>query len=150
MRNSGNNQDMQAKLINWMMGRNGFDDFARAALGFAVVAMLLQFIFGIFSGFLSSLFSYISLALFIYAGFRVLSKNVIARQRENREWIKRWTPIVIPCRRKYSQFKEWKTYHKEYKIMTCKTCGQSLRIPKGKGKVRVTCPKCRNVFEDQA
>ncbi len=41
---------------------------------------------------------------------------------------------------------EWDKYHKTHKIYKCKSCGQTLRVPKGKGKVKVTCPVCKSSF----
>lgn len=144
------NGNWQSKLVTFMMGRNGMDDCARAMIGFAVSAMVLQFVAGFFSGTLARFFSYVSMALFIYAIFRMLSRNIAARQNENRKWVKVWTPILLSSRRKYSRFKDWKAYHKEFHIDTCKQCGQTLKIPKGKGRIRVTCPKCRSVYERES
>lgn len=141
------NRNLLDRFAAFMTGRNGFDDCARAMFGFAVCAMVLQYATGFFSGAVSSLFSCLSTALFLYALFRMLSRNIVARQRENRGWIKVWTPILVTFRRKYSRFKEWKAHHREFHIDVCKQCGQTLKVPKGKGRIRVTCPKCRSVYE---
>ena len=134
------------RVQQWMIGRNGSDDFGRAALWTAVIMMVLSLITGWFSGLASSICSWLAFALIIYSWFRMTSKNIDARQKENRAWVKKWTKVAVPCRRFASRCREWKKYHKEYHIYTCEKCGQSLRVPKGKGKIKVTCPKCKSTF----
>lgn len=140
----------QSMISRFLVGRNGMDDCAKTMLIFGVVALFLQYIVGIFNGLLSSILSYVSLALFIYAIFRILSRNVDARRRENVEWVKRWSPVEIKMRRKYSSMKERQEGRGEYKFFTCEKCGQTMKVPKGKGKIRVTCPKCRAEFEKKS
>lgn len=70
------------------------------------------------------------LLMFIYI-FRFFSTNKIARLEENRKFNK-FT--------KYYKMK-W-TYRKTHRIYKCKTCGQLIRVPKGKGKIETTCPSC--------
>ena len=142
--------DFRERLAIWMIGRNGVDDLARASLGFGIIVLILEFIVNIWSKTAASLLSWVFLASIIYYWFRVISRNVEKRQKENRAWVKRFSRVAIPCRRKYSQMKDWKKYHKDYKLYTCKKCKQSLKVPKGKGTIRVTCPKCGNKFETKS
>lgn len=146
--------DFRYKVAAWMEGRNGSDDLARAVFALAIICVILQFVFNQFHNtimaYAGSACAGLFIALLAYYWFRVLSKNIAARQRENREWVKRWSRVCVPARRKYSHFKEWKKYHKEYRFYTCKTCKQSLKVPKGKGKIRVKCPKCQSTFETKS
>ena len=38
----------------------------------------------------------------------------------------------------------------EYKYFKCKSCGAKLRVPKHKGKITITCPKCRTSFKGKS
>ena len=136
----------QYKMQQWMQGRNGSDDLGRFALGVAMVLLVVSFIVGLFSSGAASAFSLLALACIVYSFWRMASKDVAKRQEENRCWGVKFIPVQVKFRRRYSAFKDWRTYHKEYHLYTCKTCGQSLRVPKGKGKVKVTCPKCHTSF----
>jgi len=136
----------QYKMQEFMRGRNGSDDLGRFALGVAMVLLVVSFIVGIFSAGVASVFSLLALACIVYSFWRMMSKNVAKRQEENRRWGVKYIPVQVKFRRRCSTFKEWRKYHKDYHLYTCKTCGQSLRVPKGKGKVKVTCPKCHTSF----
>ena len=68
--------------------------------------------------------------LFLY---RFLSKNLVARRRENDKF-QGFTRIN---KMKYDM-------RKDYKIFRCKVCGRNIRVPRGKGKIEVTCPVCKN------
>lgn len=120
------------KFQQFMQGRNGVDDLGMFLI-IASVALLL------ISWPISSLpLSLISYACLIYSYFRVFSRNLNARMEENRKFL---------AEREHLRFKiqTWKLHRsmrKTYKYFTCKKCGQSLRVPRGKGKIEITCPKC--------
>ena len=137
-------QKLGPKLQQFMIGRNGPDDLARFSLGVAFVWMVLSALFvgTIVNGLLTGL----ALGFMGYCYFRVLSRNLDARRKENRAYVSIRTRATAPLRKKYSHFKEWKTYHKTHRLFRCKQCDQSLRVPKGKGSVEVTCPKCKTKF----
>jgi hypothetical protein len=138
--------NFQYRMQQWMMGRNGSDDLGRACLWTAIVLMLASLVAGFATAYAANVLSWLAFIFIVYSFFRMMSKNTAARQKENRAWVKQWTKIVTPLRRFRSRCAEWKKYHKEYRIYTCEKCGQSLRVPKGKGKVKVTCPKCKASF----
>lgn len=136
----------QQGFQQWMIGRNGVDDLARSFIWIAIAFMIAQIIVSFFSATAAWILSLFALAALVYCFFRMFSKNLAARRNENAWWVTKTSPIVIKARRRYSFLKEWKRYHKQYRIFTCDHCGQTLRVPKGKGKVRVTCPKCKTSF----
>ncbi|MCQ2419372.1 MAG: hypothetical protein MJ085_06250 [Clostridia bacterium] len=72
----------------------------------------------------------LSLALFGYALFRVLSRNIAARQRENRAYLR--------FRSRLSD--------REHRYYACPKCNQTVRVPKGRGKIRIKCPSCAEQF----
>ena len=119
-------RNLRDKLANFMIGRNGSDELSQAVV---VEGIVFYFIY-IFTR--AGVFNVISTAALVYALFRVFSKNVSARAQENREF------------QKYIQFAKMKwELRKTHKVFLCKNCGKIVRVPKGKGKIEVTCPACR-------
>ena len=72
----------------------------------------------------------------------MLSKNKMKRHQENILFLRYWYPIQTKMMNKYRQFKT----KRQYRYYKCKECGQELRVPKGKGKIEITCPKCHHSF----
>ena len=89
---------------------------------------------------LLKIFSLIGIALFAYADYRALSKNIPARRAENA----RYQEMVRNIKEKIHPTGADKT-HRVY-ICPNKSCGQKIRVPKGKGKIEITCPKCGQKF----
>lgn len=115
------------KIQMFMRGRNGLDDLGKMT----VYASLALYVVGIL--FHSGLLDILSFGAMIYAIFRICSKNLYARREENRKFVT-WMETT---RVKMSQ-------RKDYKIFKCKGCGRTIRVPRGKGKIEVTCPMCGN------
>lgn len=125
---------------NWlrrvMMGRYGVDQLTWVLLGFAVLMTLCS---GIFQ---SSVFSILSWIVLIYGYFRIFSRNIAARQKENQALMSFWYKLKNG---RTSAPKKKKDY-KNYRYYACPNCKQKLRVPKGKGKISITCPKCNTNF----
>ena len=119
---------MQSGLRHFMLGRYGGDKLNMAVLVAAAVAGVLAAFLG-HSG-LKLLLLAISYVLMFWAIFRSLSRNTYKRYQENR---------------KYLQFLQ-KIKDKDHKYFTCPRCRQPVRVPKGKGKISITCPKCKEKF----
>lgn len=81
--------------------------------------------------------------LFFYLWFRMLSRNYTARARENERFLALTDGIGRFFRVRRSRFDDRKT-HTHFR---CPGCGQELRAPKGKGRIRVICSKCGRQFE---
>ena len=124
------------KIREFMCGRYGTDklSFALVIAGFALHVLYVFTTFRLL--YLASLIVY-GIAL-----YRTLSKNINARQKENMKFeqflwkVKNWWVGVR------ADFEERKTY----KHFKCPSCGQKIRIPRGRGKVEIRCPKCSNRF----
>ena len=113
-------------------------------------------IFLVWLGIISSLISYfakssflysLGFVFFIFAIFRAFSKNISKRRLEN-NWFK--DKFLNPVKKSLAGFKggiKPKRDEKNHKYITCPTCGQKLRIPKQKGKIKVKCPKCGSKFD---
>lgn len=119
---------------NFMMGRYGTDQLTIALLILYMVIILIAEIFRI------PILALIGLVLLVYAFFRTFSRNISRRYQENCQFLKLWNPIKGWFRTQKTRFRERKT-HKYFK---CPKCKATLRVPKGKGKICITCPKCGN------
>ncbi len=127
-----------------MIGRNGPDDLARFSLAVAFAFMLVSVFVN--DALASQVLMACAFAGVAYCYFRVFSRKKANRFKENRAYVSLRTKLTAPLRSAYARFKEWKAYHTTHRIYRCEQCGQSLRVPKGKGTVKVTCPKCKHSF----
>ena len=120
------------KMAQFMIGRNGFDNFCQ---GLSKLALLLIIADLFIPG---RILSFLVLLIFIYVYFRAFSRNITKRRAEN-EWF--LTYVSMPFRSYLARDR------KHYRYFKCPGCGQILRAPKGRGRIRITCSRCRNVFE---
>lgn len=118
--------------------RHGVDEFGIALIWLAIILLVISYFTK--SRFLST-FAGIIVLLEVY---RTLSTNIIKRNSENYIFKAKF---LNPVSSKLKQLKRSTVGDKNYKYITCKNCGQELRVPKGKGKIRVKCPKCKEVQE---
>lgn len=125
-------------LYNFFRGRNGVDQLAMAAWVASLVFLLLS----LFGGAVGVLFNFLTLAAMVYAWFRALSRNVGKRSQENA----RYLSATAGIRRKLRNLKTRFAQRKDFKFFTCPTCHTLLRVPRGKGKIQITCRKCGNRF----
>jgi hypothetical protein len=86
---------------------------------------------------------FLSYAVVLVYFFRTFSRNIYRRQMENQKFMMAWNPVK-------NYFKFWKMRFQERngvkKLFRCPKCRQTIRVPKGKGKIAITCPKCRFEF----
>ncbi len=129
-------EKMRLKIERFLAGRNGMDVLARDVYILSIVV----FVIGIISR--SGVVYALAMAGLGYSAFRVYSKNIYARRTENLKYLafrgkftKKWELLK----------KKWKD-RKVYRYYTCKSCHQTIRVPKGKGKIEIRCPKCGTTF----
>ena len=113
-------------IRRFMEGRYGTDKLNMVILGVGVIACLLA----LFLPPASLLLTLVSYVLMFWAIFRSLSRNTYKRYQENRKFLQ----IV-------NRFKD-----RQHKYFDCPKCCQPVRVPRGKGKIAITCPKCREKF----
>lgn len=123
----------------FMMGRYGTDQLSMAIL---ILGMILTFIGDIFTSYIITFLSYIVFGVCI---FRIMSKNTALRQQENYKFLKFWNPVNKKLQLKVNMIKG----RKYYKYFKCPSCNQMIRAPKDKGKIAITCPKCKIKFIKQ-
>jgi DNA-directed RNA polymerase subunit RPC12/RpoP len=119
-----------------MIGRYGPDQLGMAAI---IVSLVVSLISGAVQ---LSVLQYISYALLIAAVWRMLSRNIPKRRAENDKFIRVWWPVRSKIKRFFTGFKDRKTH----RFFKCPSCKNMLRVPKGKGKLQITCPKCGERF----
>ena len=112
------------------IGRNGPDQLSLALM---ILALILSFVPWTYM-------FIISLALILLAVWRMFSKNIEQRRKENFVLMK----LVNNIKSWYYRISAHRQQNKQYKIFKCPKCGQKLRVPRGKGKVSIKCSKCGN------
>ena len=103
-----------------------------------ICAMVFLVLSMIFRGF----FYLGAVALMVYAYFRMFSRNVNKRSLENQKYLKQ----EMKVRGFFGKMKRDMAQRKEYHIYKCPGCGQKLRVPRGKGRIAISCRKCGNEF----
>ena len=124
------------KFANFMRGRYG-NDALNQAIMYACIGTLLVNIF--IGNRYIALFGYV---LWATALFRMFSKNIYKRQQENVAFYKMGEPITKQVTIMKKQKED--PMHKYYR---CPTCSQIVRVPKGRGRIEIRCPKCQSRFE---
>ena len=135
---------MKDKLNKFMQGRYGVDQFARFTLGVALFVIVIGSFLrrNVAGGILDTL----GFILIIYTYFRIFSRNVSARYAENQRYLQATAKI----RYWFDQQKKLMEERKYHHIYTCPKCRQKIRIPKGKGKIMIRCPKCHHEFQKRS
>ena len=133
-------QKIKASFQSLMVGRHGSDQFSLALLYAAVILNLIAALTGL------QLLSLFAPLIFAYAIFRMFSKNNAKRYQENAWFLKTFGSIGTRIKQAYARFKNRKTYV----YFDCPECHSKLRLPRGKGDVKVTCGHCGHSFRKQA
>lgn len=127
-------------LIRFFSGRRGMDQLNVGLLVFSIVSSLLSSILRV--GLLSTL----SMAAWVYALFRMLSKNIPAREKENNWFLSKYTPVASNWKQAKVRFKN----RKIYLYYRCPNCRAWLKLPRNIGEKTVTCGKCQATFKKKA
>lgn len=131
---------LRAKFMNFMVGRYGTDQLNSFLLAASVVLILLGSILK--NSALGSLFSVLAITGIVFADFRMFSRNLAKRSSENGKYMQLKYKVLAKIR----VLKEKWVQRKDYKFFTCPSCHTTLRVPRGKGKIRIVCRKCGNSF----
>lgn len=135
---------MRERLRKFLQGRNGYDALSRCLIWASVVLLLLAlFTSRALNGAVSSAFWLLALAAVAFSYFRVFSRNVYRRQAENAKYQR----LVGKLRAHWTGFKARWHDRKTHKYYRCPACKANLRVPRNKGKIRITCKKCGCQFE---
>ena len=119
---------LNAGLTRFMAGRYGNDKLGNAILSVGVVLCLVSLFFR--NSLVKMILTILAFILLFWANFRTFSRNTYKRYQENRRYL-----------RFLDQLRD-----KDHRYYSCPRCRQSVRVPKGKGKISITCPKCAERF----
>ena len=126
-------KQLAQKLQQFMVGRYGNDEFTLfLSIAGLILGLLVNFKY---LGFLY----YIGAILIFFGLFRTLSKNYNARRKELSRYLLWSAKPKSEIKLLINRIQERET-HKYFK---CKKCKAVLRVPKGRGKIEIACPKCR-------
>ena len=129
--------NLKEKFLRFMAGRYGSDQFSRF-LSFLALALIVLNLF-LRSGILWLL----GIAALVLVYLRMFSKNFEKRRRENARYLQLKYKLPGGVRNWMDRQKQ----RRDYAFFRCPSCHAMLRVPRGKGKIRVTCRKCGNAFE---
>ena len=129
--------------MNWlrkaMYGRYGSDQLSVFLMALYVLLSVLSWTCS------SGILYYVSLVPIAFCVYRMLSRNIYKRREENARFLElagppmRWVRMQRTIRR-----------DKEHRYFKCPNCGQHLRVPRGKGKIQITCRSCGVSFEEDS
>ena len=127
---------MMNRLRQWMIGRYGVDQMNMFLFGVYIVLSVVN----IFAN--SKIIVLLCYAIFFVWLFRTFSRNIYKRQRENDKFL----VLIQPAK---AMINLWKRSFREKDVSRfykCPGCKQVIRVPKGKGKIEIRCPKCSTRF----
>lgn len=126
--------------MNWlqkmMYGRYGMDQLGLFSVCFLLIFNMISTLFR------WKFFASLTTILMLLVIFRMFSKNIARRRQENQVFLNMSAPIRQWFVSKMGRMQDSKT-HKHFR---CPHCGQKIRVPKGRGKIQITCPNCKESF----
>ena len=148
------------KFRTFMSNRNGPDQLARDLL---IVALIVIVISIFLPDAARSVVFLIGLVALGYSYFRMFSRNYAARSQENQAYLEKRNRVLGKFSGPMGKAKQASAQakaagekaarqakDKDHRYFACPKCHQQVRVPRGAGKIRVTCPKCGEKFERKA
>ena len=123
------------RSARFMAGRNGNDQFN-------LFLLIVELVLIVLSSFTGGLLFVLALALLVYIYFRMLSRNLYKRQDENGRYLRAKYKVESRLRLLLERWKQ----RRDYKFFVCPSCRATLRVPKGRGKIKIVCRKCGTSF----
>ena len=130
---------MRNAIQRFMYGRYGSDQFGFFLLGLSVTLSLLATILDL------GILNLLAEVVIFYALFRMLSRNTYKRREENNKFLRKVNPFL-----KWFRLQQTMRRDKAHRYFKCPNCSQYLRVPRGKGKITVTCRSCRASFQEKS
>lgn len=123
-------------MMQFMQGRYGADQMGQMLSAVSMVFLILSLFSRNQGWFLLALIG------IVYNYFRMFSKNISKRYAENQKYL----TMTAGIRRKLASWKSQLAQRKIYHIYRCPGCKQKIRVPRGRGKIEIRCPKCNTRF----
>ncbi len=124
----------------FLVGRNGPDALSMTSCFAACVLLILSMVLG---GLVSNILWLLALGFLVASYFRIFSRSIEKRQRENQKFLALVSPVTGWWHRRSLRRRQKNLYC----FFKCPQCSTVLRVPKGKGHIRITCKSCGHVFE---
>jgi hypothetical protein len=134
---------MKQRFAKFMYGRYGMDELSKF-LSYAGLAVLIVSMFLPQS--VKTIVFLLAVLLVALTYFRSFSKNIEKRRAENAKYLQRRQRVTDALRLRREMWKQ----RKSFKFFKCPSCKAVLRVPKGKGKLRIVCKKCGTAFEKKS
>ncbi len=119
-----------------MQGRYGADQMGQMLSAVSMVFLIISLFSRNQAWFLLAVIG------IVYNYFRMFSKNISKRYAENQKYL----TMTAGIRRKLASWKSQLAQRKIYHIYRCPGCKQKIRVPRGRGKIEIRCPKCNTRF----
>lgn len=126
---------MREKLQRFMWGRYGNDNLNQFLLAVAFACLIISFLGG-------GIFYILATVIMVFAYYRMFSRNISKRSAENQQFLKQKMKVRSFFIKKKQELGQRKNYH----IYRCPNCKQKIRVPKGRGRIAISCRKCGNEF----
>jgi flagellar biosynthesis component FlhA len=127
---------MREKFRQFMAGRYGTDALNQFLNIAAIVLLLLALITRV------GLFSTLALIALVLCYYRTFSRNIAKRTEENYKF---YTAKERAAAR-FATYKDMWANRKQYRYYRCPKCHQKLRVPRGRGRIQISCPRCGDQF----
>ena len=124
------------KMMQFMQGRYGADQMGQMLSAVSMVFLIISLFSRNQAWFLLAVIG------IVYNYCRMFSKNISKRYAENQKYLK----MTAGIRRKLASWKSQLAQRKIYHIYRCPGCKQKIRVPRGRGKIEIRCPKCNTRF----
>ena len=131
---------MRERIARMMIGRNGNDQLNRFLLLADLILLLLAGLLGR-RGVGSLLYTLVRVLLGL-TYFRMFSRDLYRRRSENERYLREKEKLMAKGRVLRERWKQ----RKDYKFFSCPSCRAVMRVPRGRGKIRIVCHKCGNTF----
>lgn len=128
--------DWKNKMMQFMQGRYGADQMGQMLSAVSMVFLIISLFSRNQGWFLLAVIG------IVYNYFRMFSKNISKRYAENQKYL----TMTAGIRRKIASWKSQLAQRKIYHIYRCPGCKQKIRVPRGRGKIEIRCPKCNTRF----
>ena len=127
-------------LSRFMYGRNGVDRLCLTMIWTALLLDVINLFLRDRQPVVYSILAFVSTVIVFLALYRMFSRNLEKRRAENAKFMEKvWWPISRRMAGKRQQRMD-----KEHCYFTCPGCGAVCRVPRGKGRIVITCPRCGN------
>ncbi len=123
-------------MMQFMQGRYGADQMGQMLSAVSMVFLIISLFSRNQAWFLLAVIG------IVYNYFRMFSKNISKRYAENQKYL----TMTAGIRRKIASWKSQLAQRKIYHIYRCPGCKQKIRVPRGRGKIEIRCPKCNTRF----